>query len=162
MDKTEQMENLILGGGEAGKYIGWELAGKGRPTIVVERALIGGSCPNVACLPSKNVIRSAKVADLLRRAQAYGLQTGPVTTDMKGVRQRKREMVDGMVEIHRKRFGANGLDFVLGEGRFAAPRLVEVRLAGGGLRRIEAERISLISARTRPFPASPVWPPPRR
>ncbi|HEX9463595.1 MAG TPA: FAD-dependent oxidoreductase [Alphaproteobacteria bacterium] len=140
---SERVENLVLGGGEPGKYIAWELARQGRRTVVVERGLIGGSCPNIACLPSKNEIRSGKVADLLRHAQSYGLRTGPVTTDMKGVRQRKREMVDGLIEIHRNRFAANGLEFVLGEGRFVAPRAVEVRLAAGGTRRIEAERVFL-------------------
>jgi len=143
MPETETVENLILGGGEPGKYIAWELAGQGRPTAVVERGLIGGSCPNIACLPSKNVIHSAKVADLLHHASAYGLRTGPVATDMEGVRERKREMVAGLVETHRKKFAANGLEFLLGEGRFVAPRTVEVSLAAGGARRIEAERIFL-------------------
>ena len=143
MDSSERVENLVLGGGEPGKYIAWELAREGRRTVVVERALIGGSCPNIACLPSKNEIHSAKVAHLLRHAQAFGLRTGSVTTDMKGVRQRKQEMVDGLVEIHRKRFAANGLEFLLGEGRFVGPRTVEVRLAAGGMRRIEAERVFL-------------------
>lgn len=143
MPETETIENLILGGGEPGKYIAWELAGQGRPTAVVERGLIGGSCPNIACLPSKNVIHSAKVADLLHHASAYGLRTGPVATDMESVRERKRAMVDGLVETHRKKFAANGLDFILGEGRFVAPRTVEVALKEGGTRRIEAERIFL-------------------
>ncbi|MGF9763011.1 hypothetical protein AAII07_48435, partial [Microvirga sp. 0TCS3.31] len=93
----ETVENLILGGGEPGKYIAWELAGQGRRTVVVERALIGGSCPNIACLPSKNVIHSAKVADLLHHASACGLRTGPAATDMKDVRERKRAMVDGLI-----------------------------------------------------------------
>ncbi|GEO17884.1 mercuric reductase [Microvirga aerophila] len=143
MPETERVENLILGGGEPGKYIAWELARQGRRTVVIERALIGGSCPNIACLPSKNVIHSAKVADLLRHASAYGQRTGPTATDMKGVRERKRAMVEGMVEIHRNKFEANGLEFLLGEGRFLAPRTVEVSLAAGGMRRIEAERIFL-------------------
>jgi pyruvate/2-oxoglutarate dehydrogenase complex dihydrolipoamide dehydrogenase (E3) component len=143
MDSSERVENLVLGGGEPGKYIAWELAREGRRTVVVERALIGGSCPNIACLPSKNEIHSAKVAHLLRHAHAFGLRTGSVTTDMKGVRQRKREMVDSLVEIHHKRFAANGLEFLLGEGRFVGPRTVEVRLAAGGMRRIEAERVFL-------------------
>src|SRR4051812_37663304 len=139
----EKVENVVLGGGEPGKYIAWELARQGQRTVVVERALIGGSCPNIACLPSKNVINSAKVAELVRRAASYGQRTGPVATDMADVRARKREMVDGLVEIHRKRFASNGLDFLLGEGRFVAPRTVEVRLAAGGMRRIEAERVFL-------------------
>jgi pyruvate/2-oxoglutarate dehydrogenase complex dihydrolipoamide dehydrogenase (E3) component len=143
MADNEKVENLVLGGGEPGKYIAWELARQGRRTVVVERGLIGGSCPNIACLPSKNVIHSAKVADLVRHAADYGQRTGPAATDMAGVRQRKRAMVDGLIDIHRKRFAAHGLEFVLGEGRFIAPGSVEVRLAAGGTRRIEAERVFL-------------------
>jgi pyruvate/2-oxoglutarate dehydrogenase complex dihydrolipoamide dehydrogenase (E3) component len=143
MAEVEKVENVILGGGEPGKYMAWELARQGRRTAVIERGLIGGSCPNIACLPSKNVIHSAKVADLVRHGKAYGLQTGPAATDMAGVRQRKRAMVEGLIEIHRKRFAADGLEFLLGEGRFVAPRTIEVSLAAGGARRIEAERVFL-------------------
>jgi pyruvate/2-oxoglutarate dehydrogenase complex dihydrolipoamide dehydrogenase (E3) component len=143
MAQIEKVENAILGGGEPGKYMAWELARQGRPTVVVERGLIGGSCPNIACLPSKNVIHSAKVAHLLRHALRYGQRTALSTTDMGGVRQRKREMVDGLIETHRKRFASNGLEFLLGEGSFVAPRMIEVRLAAGGARLIEAERVFL-------------------
>jgi pyruvate/2-oxoglutarate dehydrogenase complex dihydrolipoamide dehydrogenase (E3) component len=143
MTDLEKVENVILGGGEPGKYIAWELARQGRQTIVVERALIGGSCPNIACLPSKNVIHSAKVADLARHGADYGQRTAPVTTDMAGVRRRKRAMVDGLVEINRKRFAANGLQFILGEGHLVAALTLEVRLAAGGTRRLEAERVFL-------------------
>ena len=121
MSAVERIENLVLGGGEAGKYVAWELAKQGRATMVVERALVGGSCPNIACLPSKNIVRSAKVADLVRHASSYGIQVTPGATFMEGVRGRKREMVDGMIEIHRKRFAVPNLEFVLGDGRFVAP-----------------------------------------
>lgn len=143
MATSERVENLILGGGEAGKYISWELARQGRRTVVVERGLIGGSCPNIACLPSKNVIHSAKVADLVRHAQAFGVSTGAVAVDMKGVRHRKREMVDGMIDIHRKKFAANGLEFVLAQGQFVAPRIVEAQPVDGEVRRFECERVFL-------------------
>lgn len=113
MNEAEQVENVVLGGGEAGKYIAWELAKQGRPTVVIERALIGGSCPNIACLPSKNVVRSAKVANLVGHAAAYGVRTTLAATDMEGVRRRKRDMVDGMIAIHRARFAVSGLEFVL-------------------------------------------------
>jgi pyruvate/2-oxoglutarate dehydrogenase complex dihydrolipoamide dehydrogenase (E3) component len=138
---AERVENVILGGGAAGKLISWDLARAGQRTLVIERGLIGGSCPNIACLPSKNVIHSAKVAHLLRHAAEFGLRSGPATTDMVGVRQRKRAMVDDLVAIHRTRFAANGLEFVLGEGRFVAPMTIEVRLAGGRTRRVEGDRI---------------------
>jgi pyruvate/2-oxoglutarate dehydrogenase complex dihydrolipoamide dehydrogenase (E3) component len=143
MKDGERFDNVVLGGGEAGKYIAWELAKQGRATVVIERALIGGSCPNIACLPSKNVVRSAKVANLVGHAAAYGVRTTPATTDMEGVRRRKRDMVDGMIAIHRTRFAVSGLEFVLGEGRFIAPSTIEVRLAGGGTRRAAAERVFL-------------------
>jgi pyruvate/2-oxoglutarate dehydrogenase complex dihydrolipoamide dehydrogenase (E3) component len=143
MSAVEQFENIILGGGASGKLISWDLARAGRRTAVIERGLIGGSCPNIACLPSKNVIRSAKVAQLLRHAAEFGLRAGPATTDMAGVRRRKRAMVEDLVAIHHTRFAANGLDFVLGEGRFVAPTTIEVRLAQGGTRLLEGERIFL-------------------
>jgi pyruvate/2-oxoglutarate dehydrogenase complex dihydrolipoamide dehydrogenase (E3) component len=139
----ERFDDVVLGGGEAGKYIAWELAGQGRAVVVIERGLIGGSCPNVACLPSKNVIRSAKVADLVGRASAYGIRTTSPATDAEGVRRRKREMVDGMIEIHRERFAAPGLELVLGEGRFVAPRTLEIGLAQGGVRWVAGERVFL-------------------
>lgn len=152
---AEQIENVVLGGGEAGKYIAWELAKQGRPVMVIERALVGGSCPNIACLPSKNVIRSAKVADLARHASSYGVQSAPGTVAMDGVRQRKREMVDGMIEIHRKRFAVPHLEFVLGEGRFISPRTIEVHLADGGSRRVVAERVFLNLGTHATIPAIP-------
>jgi len=155
MAASEKVENLILGGGESGKYIAWTLAGQGRRAIVVERGLIGGSCPNVACLPSKNVIRSAKVAAFVRHAAEYGQRTGPVATDMAGVRARKRAMVDGLIDIHRNRFSANGIEFILGDGCFVAPRTIEVRLAAGGTRRFEAERVFLDLGTRATLPAIP-------
>jgi len=140
---SEHVENVVLGGGEAGKYIAWELAKEGRSVVVIERALVGGSCPNIACLPSKNVIRSAKVAALVSNAAAYGIHAGDVRVDMEGVRQRKREMVDGLIAIHRKKFAVPNLEFLLGEGRVVGPKTVEVRLAASGTRTFVAERLFL-------------------
>jgi pyruvate/2-oxoglutarate dehydrogenase complex dihydrolipoamide dehydrogenase (E3) component len=143
MNEIVHIENAVLGGGEAGKYLAWDLAQQGRPVVVIERALIGGSCPNIACLPSKNVIRSAKVAELVGRAAAFGVQTDAATVDMRGVRQRKREMVDGMVDIHRKKFAIPHLEFLLAEGFLVGPRTVEARLPEGASRRFVADRLFL-------------------
>jgi pyruvate/2-oxoglutarate dehydrogenase complex dihydrolipoamide dehydrogenase (E3) component len=143
MSSPERFQNVVLGGGEAGKYIAWELARSGQRVAVVEKGLIGGSCPNIACLPSKNMIHSAKVVEFVRHAAAFGLRIGPWTLDMAGVQQRKREMVDGLIAIHKARFAANGLEFVLGEGRFVGSKTIEVQQTQGGTRRIEGERIFL-------------------
>src|ERR1035438_2652038 len=100
MPEVEHYKNLILGSGESGKYIAWTLAKAGERTAVVERGLLGGSCPNIACLPSKNIIYSAKVAALTVRAAEFGVSTGPVTIEMPAVRARKRQMVDGLINLH--------------------------------------------------------------
>lgn len=62
---ADHYRNLVIGSGVAGKLLGWTLAGQGEKTAVIERAMVGGSCPNVACLPSKNVIHSAKAVSLV-------------------------------------------------------------------------------------------------
>src|SRR5271169_3160757 len=98
--QDDQFEILIIGSGEAGKYLAWTMSKAGRRTAVVERGLIGGSCPNIACLPSKNIIYSAKVAGLTARAAEFGVLTGPVTIEMPAVRARKRQMVDGLINVH--------------------------------------------------------------
>ena len=72
MSQSERFENVILGG-EAGKHLG-KLVGGGQRTAVIERALIGGSCPNVACLPSKNVIHRVRVASLVHGAARFGVR----------------------------------------------------------------------------------------
>ncbi len=72
MPEPEQFDALILGSGEGGKYLAGHLARSGRRTAVIERKLIGGSCPNTNCLPSKNEIWSAKVADLARHGGKFG------------------------------------------------------------------------------------------
>ncbi len=94
MSQPEQYDVLILGSGGGGKLTAWHNGRSGRRVAVVERQWIGGSCPNVACLPSKNEIHSAEVAHHARDGAAFGVMTGPVKVDMAKVRQRKRDMVD--------------------------------------------------------------------
>jgi len=86
MSQPEHYEALILGSGTGGKLLAWHMAHSGRRTAVVERRWIGGSCPNIACLPSKNEIWSARVADFTHHAEQFGTMTGPVVTDMAKVR----------------------------------------------------------------------------
>src|ERR1700739_3270276 len=143
MSEVEHYEILVIGSGEAGKHITWALAQAGHRTAVVERKYIGGSCPNIACLPSKNVIRSAKANWFARHGAEYGIRTGPVSTDMKGVFNRKRKMVEGEVQGHLDRFQATAAELIKGEARFVAPKTVEVRLYDGGSRKITGDRVFL-------------------
>src|SRR5438477_4409878 len=97
---TERYEILILGSGFGGKHLAWHMAQAGQRTAVVERRWIGGSCPNINCLPSKNEIWSAHAARIVARAREFGITTDPVSVDMAKVRQRKRDMVAGLVALH--------------------------------------------------------------
>src|SRR6266403_136494 len=99
MPQSERVEVLALGSGEGGKYLAWHMAKAGHSAAVVERRWIGGSCPNINCLPSKNEIWSAKVAYLVNHASAFGMATGPTSIDMARVRQRKRDMVAGLIAM---------------------------------------------------------------
>lgn len=139
--QLERYDALVLGCGEAGKYIAWTLAKAGQRTAVVERQLIGGSCPNIACLPSKNVIYSARIAALCHRAAEFGITTGPIRIDMRGVRQRKRQMVEDLIAVHERNFTNSGAELIMGEGRFFAPKTIVVRAPGRGLRRLEGKRV---------------------
>src|SRR6058998_4132158 len=87
--KAEEYDLLILGSGAAGKLLSWTLAKKGMKTAVVERKYVGGSCPNIACLPSKNVIHSAMVASYFRRSEEFGIPKRDFAVDMRAVRERK-------------------------------------------------------------------------
>src|SRR5438552_2769291 len=143
MPEIERYEILVIGSGESGKHLTWTLAQAGHRTAVVERKYVGGSCPNIACLPSKNVIRSAKANWFAKHGAEYGIQTGPVSTDMKGVLARKRNMVEGEVQFHLDRFKATGAELIRGEARFVAPRTIEVHLNDGGQRTITGDRVFL-------------------
>jgi pyruvate/2-oxoglutarate dehydrogenase complex dihydrolipoamide dehydrogenase (E3) component len=136
-------EVLVIGSGEAGKHLAWNMAQADRRTAVVERKYIGGSCPNIACLPSKNVIRSAKANWFARHGAEYGIQSGPVTTDMRGVFNRKRKMVQAEVQFHLERFKQTGVEVIKGEARFVAPKTVEVRLGEGDSQIITADQLFL-------------------
>jgi pyruvate/2-oxoglutarate dehydrogenase complex dihydrolipoamide dehydrogenase (E3) component len=109
----------------------------------VERQWIGGSCPNVNCMPSKNEIWSANVAHMARHAAEFGTKTGRVTIDMVKVRQRKRDMVGGQIASHLRHYKDSGADLIMGSGRFVAPKTLEVRLNEGGTRVLTADQIFL-------------------
>ncbi len=93
--QPEEFDLVILGGGTGSTLAAWTFAGEGKRVAVVDRKYIGGSCPNIACLPSKNIIHSAKVVDYFRRSEEFGIADDGFTIEMSGVRERKRKMVVG-------------------------------------------------------------------
>jgi len=141
MSRPEQFDTLILGSGKSGKLLAWHMAQSGRRAAVVERRWIGGSCPNIACLPSKNEIWSARVAHLAREGARFGVVTGPVTTDMATVVKRKRDMVQREIEAHLHNYKTTGAELIMGNGHFVAPKTLKVHLNDGGTRVLAGDRV---------------------
>ena len=134
MAQAEHFDALVLGNGQGGKLLAWHLARSGQRVAVVERRYVGGSCPNIACMPSKNEIWSARIAHLARHAAQFGTITGPVTIDMVKVRQRKRDMVEREIAAHLAPFRSSGVELVMGSGNFVAPQTLKVQQNHGGTR----------------------------
>jgi pyruvate/2-oxoglutarate dehydrogenase complex dihydrolipoamide dehydrogenase (E3) component len=144
MPEPERFEVLVLGSGFGGKLLAWHLARAGRRTAVVERRWIGGSCPNIACLPSKNEIWSARVAHQTRHAAQFGTMiSGSPVTDMAKVRQRKRDMVADEIALHLRNYKESGAELIMGSGRFVAPKTLEVQLNDGGARVLAGDQVFL-------------------
>src|SRR5215475_14389586 len=143
MANVERYENLILGSGAAGKLMAWTLGHEGRRTALVERGPLGGACPNVACLPSKNMIWSAKVISLARRGMEFGLKTESMSVDMTAVQHRKRLMVEGLQELHLNQTTASGAQLFRGEARFADRHTLEIDLRDGGKKLVSGDRVFL-------------------
>ena len=143
MAQPEHYDILILGSGGGGKLMAWHMAASGKRTAVIERRYIGGSCPNIACLPSKNEVWSAKVAYLARHGAQVGTLTGSVSVDMAAVRQRKRAMVDELIAIHLRNYASSGAELIMGTGHFIGPKTIEVHLNDGGSRVLSGDKVMI-------------------
>jgi len=137
----EEYDLVIIGSGAGAKLIAWTFAGRGHRVAVVERKYVGGACPNIACLPSKNVIHTAQVASYVRRSGEFGIARDGFRVDMSAVRDRKRKMVAGLVETHLDEFRHSGTELIMGTGRFAGLRTVEVTLNDGGQRLLRGTNV---------------------
>jgi pyruvate/2-oxoglutarate dehydrogenase complex dihydrolipoamide dehydrogenase (E3) component len=141
MSRPEHFDVVILGSGQGGKLLAWHLGQSGRKVAVVERRWVGGSCPAVACLPSKNELWSARVAYLVRNAGRFGTLVDGVRTDMLKVRTRKQDMIDREIAFHLQAYKESGVDLVMGNGRFVAPKAIEVSLNDGGMRKLRGTQV---------------------
>ena len=144
----EDFDLVILGDGTGATLAAWTFAGQGQRVAVIERKYIGGSCPNIACLPSKNIVQSARVASYFRRGKEFGALTDSFHIDMPAVRSRKRLMVSRLNDIYRENFRKTGAEFILGSGRFVGPKTLEVALVDGTTRRLRGTNV-IVSTGTR-------------
>ena len=139
--KPEEYDLVVIGSGEGSKFLAWTLARQGQRVAMIERKWIGGSCPNIACLPSKNIIHSAKVASYFKRAAEFGINAYGYTVDMAAVTGRKRKMVKELVDIHVRNYDTSGTELILGHGHFIGPKLLEVDMPDGNKRYVTGTKI---------------------
>jgi len=128
---AEEYDLVILGGGTGSTIAAWTFASQGQRVAVIDRKYVGGSCPNIACLPSKNIIHSAKVASYVRSSEDFGIAKEGFTVDMAKVRGRKRKMVSDLNDMYLDVYMKSGAQLIFGSGRFIAPRTLEVTLSDG-------------------------------
>jgi pyruvate/2-oxoglutarate dehydrogenase complex dihydrolipoamide dehydrogenase (E3) component len=141
MTQIEQFDIVILGSGQGGKLLAWHMGHSGKKVAVVERRWIGGSCPAVACLPSKNELWSARVAHLVKNAAQFGTMAEAVKTDMRKVRSRKQDMIDREVAFHEGAYKSSGAELIMGNGKFVGPKTIEVVLLDGRTRLLEGHEV---------------------
>jgi pyruvate/2-oxoglutarate dehydrogenase complex dihydrolipoamide dehydrogenase (E3) component len=144
----EEFDLVIVGGGTGSTIAAWTFAAQGQRVAVIDRKYIGGSCPNIACLPSKNIIHSAKVASYVRRSEEFGIVRDNFRVDMSGVRGRKRAMVSSLNDLYLDNYKKTGAEFICGAGRFIGDRTVEATLRDGTKRQLRGANV-IISTGTR-------------
>jgi pyruvate/2-oxoglutarate dehydrogenase complex dihydrolipoamide dehydrogenase (E3) component len=140
-EQPETYDLLILGSGAGAKLLAWTFAGQGQRVAVVERKYVGGACPNIACLPSKNVIHTAQFAHNVRRSDEFGVSIEGFRVNMPAVRERKRRMVQGLVDTHLELYRQSGAELIMASGKFIGPKTVEATLADGSKRLLRGENV---------------------
>lgn len=154
MVHPEDYDLVVLGSGR-GRKLAWSMAKEGKRTAVVERRYVTGSCPAIACLPSKYLIHRAKVVSYFRRSKEFGVAPGRWEIEMPAVREGKRNMVDGMVDLNLDAYRESGAELVMGQGRFVGPRTIEVVAADGRSQTLRGEVVVISTgsrARIDPIP----------
>ncbi len=152
MSDPEQYDAIVIGGGKGGKTLAMYLGRRNDKTALIERdpMMIGGGCINVACIPTKTFIASARLVHSIRRAAEFGIKVEGVSVDWPGVRKRVEKVVSEMRALNLKNFTSfPSLDFILGTGRFLGPQDVEVVQNDGVVRHLTSKRI-FIDTGTRP------------
>ena len=139
--KPEDYDLVILGSGAGSKLLAWTFAERGQRVVAVEREYVGGACPNIACLPSKNIIHAAQVAHYVRSSEEFGITIPNFVVKMPAVRARKRRMVQGLVDTHLDLYHRSGAELVMASGPFVGPRTLEATLADGKKRLLRGKNV---------------------
>jgi pyruvate/2-oxoglutarate dehydrogenase complex dihydrolipoamide dehydrogenase (E3) component len=141
VEQPEEYDLVILGSGVGAKLLAWTFAARGQRVAAIERKYVGGACPNIACLPSKNVIHTAQVAHYVRNSKEFGIATEGFSIKMPAVRERKRRMVRGLVDTHVDLYHRSGAELIMASGSFVGPRTLEATLSDGTKRLLRGTNV---------------------
>ena len=124
---ADKFDAIIVGAGQAGPPLAGRLTEAGQTVAVIERKLVGGTCVNYGCIPTKTLVASAHTAHVARRGAEYGIGTGDVSVEMAAVKERKDKIVRGDREgVESWLDGMNGATFIRGHARFEGPHTIRV------------------------------------
>lgn len=124
---AEKFDAIIVGAGQAGPPLAGRLTDAGQTVAVIERKLVGGTCVNTGCIPTKTLVASAHAAHLSRRGAEYGVGTGEITVDMAKVKARKDKiMLDDRSGVESWLEGMKGCTLIRGHARFEGPHTITV------------------------------------
>lgn len=142
---------VVIGGGSAGLVSAYIAAAVKAKVALIERHRLGGDCLNTGCVPSKALIRSAKLMSHIHRAGEYGLSQASAQVDFAAVMERVQRIIRA-IEPHDSadRYQSLGVDCVMGDARIVSPFSVEVTAADGAKRTLTTRNI-VIAAGARPF-----------
>src|SRR6202167_1569880 len=139
--QPEEYDLVILGSGAGAKLLAWTFASHGERVAAIERKYVGGACPNIACLPSKNIIHTAQIAHYVRTSEEFGISVEGFIVKMPAVRERKRRMVQGLVDTHLDLYRRSGAELIMASARFVGPRLVGATLSDGTIRLLRGKNV---------------------
>lgn len=150
---VEEVDLLVVGGGKAGKSLAMDRAAAGWQVVMVERDKIGGTCINVACIPTKALVGSARTLLSARNGASMGVAIGGSTSiSLPLLRQHKESVVGAMVKAHEALFSGSGMDFILGTARFVGERTAEITTSGGLVRVVRGRDVVINTGTTPAVP----------
>ncbi|TMS54589.1 FAD-containing oxidoreductase [Mycobacterium sp. DBP42] len=127
MAAAQSFDAIVIGAGQAGPPLAGRLTAAGQTVAVIERKLVGGTCVNYGCIPTKTLVASAHAAHLARRGADFGVGTGEIDVDMAKVKARKDEIM--LADRHGVEDWLQGMDgatLIRGHARFVDPHTIDV------------------------------------
>src|SRR5208283_5166978 len=151
-EMAQKAETVVIGGGPGGYVAAIRLGQLGKAKTLIEKENLGGVCLNIGCIPSKALIRVAKMKNRLEAAKQIGLEASELKVDLAKVQTWKESVVNRLVTGVEYLCKGNNVKIIKGEAKFTTPNLIEVKTATG-IETIE-NNSTIIATGTRPIEIS--------